>query len=64
MAVDGLLHDNTKPLPEAMLIGYQWGLIEFTWGQFHKKGWRYLSLVVVWKLSIQDNKIVSQGPMR
>ena len=33
---NGLLPEGTKPLPEPMLT-YQWGLVAFTWGKFHRK---------------------------
>ena len=34
---NGLLPDGTKPLPEPMLTDNQWGIVAFTWGQFHNK---------------------------
>ena len=34
-----LLPDSTKPLPEPMLTDHQWGLVAFTWEQFHKCLW-------------------------
>ena len=39
---NGLLPDSTKPLPQPVLIYFQWGLVAFTRGQFHTKCWRYL----------------------
>ena len=41
---NGLLPDDTKPLPEPMLTNHQWGVMAFTWGQYHRKCPRYLSL--------------------
>ena len=32
---NGLLPDNTKPLPESMLNNHQWGLLAFTYWKFH-----------------------------
>ena len=29
---NALLPDGTKPLPEPVLTGHQWGLVAFTWG--------------------------------
>ena len=34
---NGLLPDNTKPLPEPILTDPRWGLVAFTWGKFHRK---------------------------
>ena len=39
-----------KPLHEPMLTNHWWGLVELTWGQFHRRCSRYLSLIWVWKL--------------
>ena len=44
---NGLLPDGTKPLPESKLT--QWGLVPFTWRQFHKcslldKRWKIANL--------------------
>ena len=47
---NGLLPDGTKPLPEPMLTNHKWGLVAFTWGQFHGKCSRYLSFVWLWKM--------------
>ena len=33
-----------------MLINHQWGLVAFTWGQFHRKHSKYLSLILLWEL--------------
>ena len=41
---DDLLHYDTKSLPQPMLTNHQWGLVALTWGQFHRKSFRYLSL--------------------
>ena len=38
---NGLLPVGTKPLPKPMLTNHQWGLVPFTWGQFHRKYSRY-----------------------
>ena len=59
----GLLHDGTKPLPELMLTDNQRGLVAFSWGQFHRKCPRYISLLWVWKLLIQHSSHISQGPL-
>ena len=48
----GLGDGGTKPLPQPMLTNHQWGLVAFTWGQFHRKYWRYLSLIWVSKFLI------------
>ena len=48
--VKGLLPDDTKPLLEPILVSHLWYSVAFTWGQFHKKCCRYLSLIWVWKL--------------
>ena len=34
---NGLLPDGTKPLPEPIMTNHQWGLVAFTWGQFHRE---------------------------
>ena len=44
---NGLVPDSTKPLPGPMLTYHQWGLVAFTWGQFHEKCSRYLSLAII-----------------
>ena len=63
----GLLPGGTKPLPESVLINHQWGHVAFTWGQFHRKCSKYLSLIWVWKWLIQHSSHrpahSSQGPM-
>ena len=46
---NGLLPDGTKPLPEPMSTSHPWGLMAFTWGHFHRKYWRHLSLAWVKK---------------
>ena len=61
---NGLLPDGTKPLPTPILTNHQWHLVTFTWGKFHRKSSRYLSLTWVWKLLIWDYKGISQGPWR
>ena len=48
---NGLLPDGTKPLPEPILTNHKWGLVAFTWEQFHRKCPRYLSLIWVWKIA-------------
>ena len=30
---NGLLRDDSKPLPEPMLPNYEWGPVAFFWGQ-------------------------------
>ena len=32
---------------------HQWGLVAFTWEDFHRKCWGYLSFIWVWKLLIK-----------
>ena len=49
---------NTWP----MLANYQWCYVTFTWGRFHGKCPRYLSLIWVWKLIIQYSRCISRGP--
>ena len=34
---NGLLLDNTKPLPEPILTLHQWGQVIFIWWQFHRR---------------------------
>ena len=34
---NGLLPDNTKPLPEPMFAANFWGSVAFTWEQFYSK---------------------------
>ena len=41
-----------KPLPEPMLTNHQWVLVEFNWGQFHRKCPIYPSSIWVWKLLV------------
>ena len=49
---NGLLSDNTKPLPEPMLIDHQWSPVIFILGQFHKRWLIHQSLKSVWKVTI------------
>ena len=61
---NGLMLDGTKPLPEPMLTDHQWGIYGIHLGQFHKKCWRYRSLI--WenlKILIQDYSRISEGPV-
>ena len=44
---NGLLLGGTKPLPEPVFTNYQWGIVAFTWGQFHWEFSWYLSLIWV-----------------
>ena len=60
---NGLLPDGTKPLPEPMLTNHQWGLVVFTWEQFHSKSSRDISLIWVWRLLISDYSYISQGSL-
>ena len=60
---NGLEPDGTKPIPEPMLTYHQWDLLAFTWGKFHQKCSRYLSLIWVWKLLIHYYDHISQWPM-
>ena len=41
---NGLMPDNTKPLPEPMLTDHQWSSVTFIIGQFHKRCLNYQSL--------------------
>ena len=43
---------------------FKWGFVAFSWGQFHRKCSRYLSLIWVWRLVdvLQDYWHISQGP--
>ena len=41
---NGLLPDDTKPLPEPMLTDHQWSPMTFILGQFNKKYLNYQSL--------------------
>ena len=41
---NGLLPDNTKPLPEPMLTDHQWSPVTFILGQFHKRCLNHQSL--------------------
>ena len=47
---NGLVPDNTKPLPKLILTIHQWGPAAFPRGQFHSKVSR--SLARVWKILI------------
>ena len=60
---NGLLPDDTKPLPEPMLTNHQWGILTFIWEQFHSDYARHYSVLTVWKLNFWKFWIVSQGPM-
>ena len=44
---------SNKPIPQPMLTNNHWGLVAFTWGQFHRKCSRHLFLLWVWKLLIK-----------
>ena len=46
----------------SMLYNHQLGIVVFTWGQFHRKRSRYLSLISVWKWLIKDHSRIYQGP--
>ena len=41
----------------------QWGLVAFSWEQFHRKHSIYLWLVWVWKLQIWDYSCIRHGAM-
>ena len=63
---NGLLPDGIKPLLEPMSPNHQWGFVAFTWGQFHNKCSRYLSLICVWILQPyfpETNELRLQGKM-
>ena len=53
-SVYGFLPTGTKPLPEPVLTNHHWSLLAFTWGQFHRKCSRYISLIWFWNLLIYD----------
>ena len=42
---------NNQPLPEPKLLNHQLGLVALTWGQFHRKWSRYLSLMWICKIT-------------
>ena len=51
--IDSLTHllpDGTKPLSKLMLTNHKWGLLAFTWRQFHRKCSKLLSLIWLWRL--------------
>ena len=50
-------------LPEPMSTNHQWGSETFAWGQFRTKYSRYLSLMWVWKLLIQNYLLNLTGPL-
>ena len=41
---NGLLLDDTKPLPEPMLAYQKYGPVAFIWGHYRKKIWRNQSV--------------------
>ena len=47
--------------PKPMWTNHQWGLVAFSWGQFHRKCSRYLSSIQIRKLPIQDYSCMSRG---
>ena len=53
------LPDSIEPLPEPLLTYHNWGFLAFTWGQFHRKCSRYLSLIWLRKLLIWDQTATS-----
>ena len=55
--------DSPKPLPEPILTKHPWGLMAFIREQFHWKCPRYLFLISVWKVLIQDYSHISLRPM-
>ena len=52
---------DTKPLPEIILAEHQWGLMAFTWGQFHSKFSRYLFVIWIKVSLIRCWGRISQG---
>ena len=46
---NGLLPGGTKPLIEPMLTYYQWGLVVFSWEQFHRNFYS-VKTVYIWKV--------------
>ena len=44
---NGLLPENSKPVPEPVLTDHQWVSEAFIWRQFHWKCSRYLSLIKI-----------------
>ena len=62
---NGLLHDDTKPLPEKKL-NHQQDPVAFIWGQFLKRYLRHHSPSVTkltWKLLFKNVIHISQWPM-
>ena len=37
--------DGTKPLADPMLTNHWWGFVALCWCQFHRKCWRYISVI-------------------
>ena len=60
---NGLVPDGTKPLPQPRLTYHQWGLLAFSWGQFHRNCCRYHSLQCIWKLHFWKSYYITLGPM-
>ena len=50
-------------LSQFKYIIYAWGLTTFIQGQFHRNCTRYLCLLWVWKLLMQNYSCISQGQM-
>ena len=61
--VNGLLPDDTKPLPDPISTIHQWGPVVFTWGQLHRKCAGHLSFTRVRKLPIPDQVGIFHGPI-
>ena len=59
---NGLLPDNTKPLPEAMLTFHQRGSVAFAREQFHRNSWSYPIEKLVWKLNFDNYFHITQVP--
>ena len=60
---NGLLPDDTKPLPEPMLTYHYYGPVTFIWGHFCKRYLSHQSLKLPWKLLISNFIQISQGSM-
>ena len=60
---NGLLPEDTKPLPEPMLTDHQWAPVTFVWGQLSKRYLSCQSLKLAWKSFIWSFIEISQGPI-
>ena len=60
---DVILPDETKPLPEPMLIYHQYGPLLFIWVQFYMTYFSHQSLKLAGKWLSKNFFEISQGPM-